>query len=206
MSISNPLAWFAVCALCLALGSLLARQSPFFRERLAENAAGRYETIDGLRGFLALGVLGDHAIAMYHYHVEGLWLDEGFYQAAGYAGVSLFFAITGYLFWLRVLRGSLDTRAFFLSRLRRLVPMYAASVLAVLLVALSVTGPFLNESPVALLKDIRAWASFGFERSGPINGFADAHHINAVYWTLAYEWAFYIALPFLALFARGGAS
>jgi peptidoglycan/LPS O-acetylase OafA/YrhL len=31
----------------------------------------------------------------------------------------------------------------------------------------------------------------------------DAHAINAVYWTLAYEWMFYLALPMLALFARG---
>jgi peptidoglycan/LPS O-acetylase OafA/YrhL len=31
----------------------------------------------------------------------------------------------------------------------------------------------------------------------------DAHAINAVYWTLAYEWLFYLALPLLALFARG---
>ena len=31
----------------------------------------------------------------------------------------------------------------------------------------------------------------------------DAHIINAVYWTLADEWRFYLALPLLALFARG---
>jgi peptidoglycan/LPS O-acetylase OafA/YrhL len=39
--------------------------------------------------------------------------------------------------------------------------------------------------------------------TGPLNGVQDAHAINAVYWTLAYEWLFYLALPLLALLARG---
>jgi peptidoglycan/LPS O-acetylase OafA/YrhL len=57
-----------------------------------------------------------------------------------------------------------------------------------------------------LVRELQAWLSFGFIEAGPVNGVQEAHAVNAVYWTLAYEWAFYLALPFLALFARGAAS
>jgi len=49
---------------------------------------------------------------------------------------------------------------------------------------------------------VRPWLSFGFMTTGDVNGL-HAHPVNAVYWTLAYEWMFYLALPLLALFARG---
>jgi peptidoglycan/LPS O-acetylase OafA/YrhL len=197
MSLSNPAAWFAVCALCLLIGAALARSSGFFRERLA----------DGLRGFLALGVFGVHAVNMYTLHASGVWATgiAPFYSSAARAGVALFFVITGFLFWLRVLRAgdAFDTRAFFVSRLRRLTPMYAMSVLMVLAVVAAASGFVPRESPVALARELRPWLSFGFMETGPLNGVADAHYVNAVYWTLAYEWMFYVALPFLALFARG---
>jgi peptidoglycan/LPS O-acetylase OafA/YrhL len=73
-------------------------------------------------------------------------------------------------------------------------------VLAVVLVA---SGFALHEPLVTLLKQLRPWLSFGFMTTGETNGVRDAHAINAVYWTLAYEWLFYLALPLLALLARG---
>jgi peptidoglycan/LPS O-acetylase OafA/YrhL len=206
MTLSNPAAWFAICALCLLIGGALAR-GDFFRARLAESAAGRFETLDGLRGFLALGVLGGHAVNMHALHTSGVWNagEASFYSQAANAGVALFFAITGFLFWLRVLREGprFDARAFFASRLRRLVPMYAVSVAMALAVVLVASGFALHEPPVALLKELRPWLSFGFMTTGETNGVRDAHAINAVYWTLAYEWMFYLALPLLALLARG---
>jgi peptidoglycan/LPS O-acetylase OafA/YrhL len=119
--------------------------------------------------------------------------------------VSLFFAITGFLFWLRVLRDGprFDARGFFASRLRRLVPMYAVSVAMALAVVLVASGFALHEPALTLLKQLRPWLSFGFMTTGETNGVRDAHAINAVYWTLAYEWMFYLALPLLALLARG---
>lgn len=206
MTLSNPLAWFAICALCLALGAALARASGFYRERLAEAGGGRFETIDGLRGFLALGVFGTHAVNMYTLHTSGEWVTGSapFYGTAARAGVALFFVITGFLFWLRVLRSgdAFDARAFFASRLRRLTPMYLMSVLMVLAVVAAASGLALREGPAGLARDLRPWLSFGFMRTGEINGMDEARYINAVYWTLAYEWMFYVALPFLALFAR----
>ena len=113
--------------------------------------------------------------------------------------------ITGFLFWLRVLRAgnAFDTRAFLLSRVRRLTPMYAMSVLMVLAVVAAASGHALHTGPAELARELRPWLSFGLMDTGPVNGLDEARYINAVYWTLAYEWMFYLALPLLALFARG---
>jgi peptidoglycan/LPS O-acetylase OafA/YrhL len=207
MPLFNPIGWFAVCALCVLLGGAIARTSPFYRARLDESAAGRYETLDGLRGFLAYAVLASHAVSMHAFHTTGAWTDAAspLYARAAQAGVALFFAITGFLFWLRVLRSGerLDTRALYLSRLRRLAPMYLLSVAMVFIVAGCLTHFVPQVSLASLARDVRAWLSFGFLETTTLNGVADAHVINAVYWTLAFEWSFYIALPFLAVFSRG---
>src|SRR6185503_9237297 len=210
MSLSNPLPWFAICALCLAIGWALARTSSFYREQLDAPGASRFECVDGLRGFLALGVLAAHAVNMYMLHTDGRWGTgvAPFHNLAANGGVALFFMITGFLFWLRVLRAGkgFDTRAFLLSRVRRLTPMYAMSVLMVLVVVAAAGGFTLQVSPVTLARELRPWLSFGFMDTGSINGMREAEYINAVYWTLAYEWTFYLALPLLALFARGRAA
>jgi peptidoglycan/LPS O-acetylase OafA/YrhL len=86
---------------------------------------------------------------------------------------------------------------------RRLTPMYAMSVLMVLAVVAGASGFALRVSPLELVHELRPWLSFGFMPTGDVNGVRDAHAINAVYWTLGYEWLFYLALPLAALFARG---
>lgn len=206
MSLSNPLPFFAICAISLAVASAIALASGFYRERLAESG-GRFEAIDGLRGFLALGVLGGHAVNMHTLYTSGVWGGglAPFYSRAATAGVAVFFMITGFLFWLRLLRAGagFDFRAFFAARIRRLAPMYFMSVLMALAVIFSVSGLALRVPPTQLVRELQAWLSFGFIHTGPVNGVQEAHSVNAVYWTLAYEWAFYLALPFLALFARG---
>ena len=206
MSLSSPLPFFAICAISLAVASAIALASGFYRERLAESG-GRFDAIDGLRGFLALGVLGGHAVNMYALYTSGAWGGglAPFYSRAATAGVAVFFMITGFLFWLRLLRAGagFDFRAFFVARIRRLAPMYFMSVLMALAVIFSVSGLALRVPPTQLVRELQAWLSFGFIHTGPVNGVQEAHSVNAVYWTLAYEWAFYLALPFLALFARG---
>jgi peptidoglycan/LPS O-acetylase OafA/YrhL len=181
--------------------------SGFFRARVTEVNGNRFEMLDGLRGFLALGVFFVHVATTYVYYTEGRWDSSSarFQSFVGAAGVSLFFMITGFLFWLRVLRSraSLDAKSLYMSRLRRLVPMYAASVMMVLTIVAVLSGFSLREDVTSLLHELRPWLSFGFMTTGDVNGVKDAYIINAVYWTLAFEWAFYVALPFLALFARG---
>lgn len=204
----NPVPFVLINGLCFGLAWLLGH-SVFYRNLLEEAAPGRASMVDGLRGWLALGVFFTHAAGMYDYVVAGHWgTVPFFYGMTGQIGVSLFFMITGFLFWGRVLRaaGPLDAEALYFSRLRRLVPMYLFSVLMVLLVAGILSGFALQVGPAELLHELRAWFSFGFMVTGDLNGVRGAHHINAVYWTLAFEWTFYLALPLLAFLAHRGRS
>lgn len=203
MQLGNPLPWFVITALCLLAAASLAR-TKFFAGQLRDD--GRYQSIEGLRGFLALGVFGAHAVNMFTLHTEQSWFTATtpFYNLAGGAGVALFFQVTAFLFWLKVLRAgrTLDWSAFFASRIRRLVPMYLVSVALALFVIGVVTDFTPQSKPLQLLKELRPWFSFGFMRTGEVNGL-NAHPVNAVYWSLAYEWGFYMALPLLALASRG---
>lgn len=204
------LAFLAINLACFLVARWLALCSAFFSRHLELPLAGgtqRVEMIDGLRGWLALGVLFHHAAHMHSYFTRGEW-DFGSWRLfgdAGAVGVCLFFMVTAYLFWGRVLRadGRLAVGEFYRSRIRRIVPMYLASVLMVLAVVAVLSHFELHVSLATLAKQLRAWFSFGFLYQGEINGIKDAHYIDAVYWTLAYEWGFYLLLPLLALFARG---
>lgn len=209
MSIASVWPFVLINGACFALAWLLLARSPFYRELIDGPEAGRAEMIDGLRGWLALGVFFEHVADAWSFRHGGPWeaVDAPFYQLTGPVAVSLFFMITGFLFWGRVLRseGRLDAPKLYRSRLRRLAPMYLASVVLSLSVVAALSGFQLHESLGRLAHEVRPWFSFGFTSTGEVNGIADAHHINAVYWTLAYEWGFYLALPFLAVFARGPA-
>ena len=171
MSLSNPLAWFAICALCLLIGAALSHTSAFYRQRQEEASASRFAEVDGLRGFLALGVFGAHAVNMYTLHTMDVWAAgiAPFYVLTARAGVALFFMITGFLFWLRVLRseGRLDSRALFVSRLRRLTPMYAMSVLMALAVIAAASGFVPHSGLAELARELRPKSCQGAEVDEP---------------------------------------
>lgn len=206
MSISSYLPFFAINLLCLTVALAILRANPFYRRQVLDAKPGRAEMLDGLRGFLALGVFFNHAVNNYYYNLDGIWTVGAapHYELTGQIGVSLFFMITGFLFWGRVLRshGSLDVVPLYLSRVRRIVPMYLVSVLMALAVVAALSGFSPRTDPPSLIKELRAWFSFGFMDYGTLNGFSDGHYINPVYWTLSFEWLFYVSLPFLALFAK----
>lgn len=207
MDFSNPLLALFVGLMCFLLAGSIATGSRFYRTVLAGMEHGRTRMIDGLRGWLALGVLLTHAGNMHAYFSGGTWVSPhaGVYGRLGPVGVCLFFMVTAFLFWGRVIRtdGRLDVAQFFISRVRRLVPMYLVSVVVVLGVVALLSGLALHVSLYTLVKEARPWFAFGFMSYGDINGVTGAHYIDAAYWTLAYEWLFYLALPLLALCHRG---
>jgi peptidoglycan/LPS O-acetylase OafA/YrhL len=209
-SLWNPLPWLLVIALCIAIADAVARRSAFYQTRLAEESTGRYGAIDGLRGYLALAVFGTHALHMYFLHARGSWVSDeaSFVGSASEAGVSLFFMITAFLFWRRVLESgaAFNVTGFLAGRVRRLVPMYLVSVMLVVVVAVATNGFSESGGPMKFAKDLRPWLSFGFLTTGDLNGIRDGRAMNAVYWTLAYEWMFYLTLPLFALARRGWAA
>jgi peptidoglycan/LPS O-acetylase OafA/YrhL len=196
-----------VALLCLAVGAAIASRDPWYRTHLQPQGQ-RFEAIDGLRGFLALGVLCTHVMTTRGFYETGAWATTSrVHLAMGESAVTLFFMITGFLFWRHAVRadGALEARTFYASRIRRLAPMYAMSVAVSLFLLAALSDFALRVDPVTLLRQLRAWLSFGFIPTGELNGVKEAHIVNAVYWTLAWEWSFYLALPLLALFARGRA-
>lgn len=78
--------------LCFFVATAIVARSSFYRGLLDGLQPNRAEMLDGLRGWLALGVFLTHAANMYFYFGEGVWASEraGFYLITGQVGVSLF--------------------------------------------------------------------------------------------------------------------
>lgn len=197
MSPVSPLA--AIACLCIAFTTihLISRISP------APENHGRFSSIDGLRGYLALFVFLSHSSNWYLYLRTGQWKSEpsNLYVHLGQSSVTLFFMITGFLFYSKLLdQKPIDWLRLYISRILRLGPLYffALAILALIIGYLSHWQ--LNSSLVALLKDFCKWASFSILGKPDINGIPDTNLILAgVTWSLPYEWFFYAALPILSL-------
>ena len=195
--------WFVM------LSWVIHRSSSFYQGHYEKTIQARFETLDGLRGFLALSVFMYHAQLHHHLSQTGQWVGEGasplFHFAAG-VGVSLFFMITGFLFWTKVIssEGNFNAGAFFRSRVNRLVPLYFFHVVALVVVVFVVRDFEIWDGPVKLARSILTWLAFGILGQPDINQVERTWIIDAgVVWTLAYEWAFYVALPLMAVFWRG---
>jgi peptidoglycan/LPS O-acetylase OafA/YrhL len=153
-------------------------------------------SIDGLRGYLALGVVVHHAVITFYAQHGSAWQDppSRIYTLSGQVGVALFFMITGHLFWDKAVRskGRIACVALFWGRCKRLTPAYVLSLVLVLLAASMPWGVHhLSEVGV---KDIAKVVQF--------KGLRPLSDINGVYWSLVWEWRFYLLLPLCALGIR----
>lgn len=159
----------------------------------------RFGSIDGLRGYLALGVFTHHFFSTYYWHTTGTWNapPEKFLAHLGQASVSLFFMITGFLFIRKILVGNVNWRALYIGRVFRIVPLYLAVVMAVIITIAFISNGQINESIPALVLHILEWVFF---IRSDINAYADTELIIAgVDWTLRYEWFFYASLPLISV-------
>ena len=155
--------------------------------------SNRYiQSVDGLRAVAVIAVL------LYHLGID--WIPGGF------LGVDLFFVISGYVITGLILdsierSGGLDLRAFYLSRVRRLVPALLAMVVFTT-IYIGVYAPetvrrFLNDLPYVFTGTMN-WALVNrqqdyFESIGrpPL-----LQHT----WSLAVEAQFYLIWPLVLLF------
>jgi peptidoglycan/LPS O-acetylase OafA/YrhL len=167
----------------------------------------RHEMLDGLRGFLALGVLFQHAVTNFAYFSTGIWkiTDVRFYRHAGGEAVILFFMITSFLYWSKAIasKGNMDTKRLYRNRFMRLAPMYIFSAGLVTLSVLVQTG-FNIASITGFIKDILSWLTLGLVTTTTVNGLSIIPINAGIHWTLHYEWIFYLLLPFSAIALRGG--
>jgi peptidoglycan/LPS O-acetylase OafA/YrhL len=166
----------------------------------------RYENIDGLRGFLALGVFIHHASIWYPYLKTTLWESpkSNLFNQLGQTSVAFFFMITAFLFVTKLLNTNdkeFDWKSFFISRLFRLVPMYVVSVIALITIVLVIDNGEIKLGILSFLKDIYHWFTFTIISQPRINDNYFTNKINAgVVWSLPFEWFFYFSLPLLSLF------
>lgn len=191
---------------CLVLGLAVATALLLERWCKLPAAGNRHRAIDGLRGYLALGVFLHHSVIWYFYLRSSPWgsLPSRYYSHLGGASVSLFFMITSFLFFSRVLeardKGEIHWGRLYLSRLFRIAPLYLVSIAAVWLIVFGVNGWQRAEDLGSLARKALETSLLGMFPMASLNGFEDPKVIVAgVYWTLSYEWFFYGILPLLAL-------
>ena len=167
---------------------------------------GRIPTLDGLRGILALSVFFHHAVINYQYQQNGVWSvpPSPFYVLLGQAGVALFFMITGYLFWQKMLleEGRPRWVQLFIGRAFRIGPLYLLFVALMVLLIFAKSRWQFNGTVFGFVKSLARWVPFGALGQGPDLNHLPAISIASATWSLQYEWAFYAALVPLALFAR----
>lgn len=204
----SDLPYFLIMAMCFILASRLGWLMPadFFEK----SATQKHQTIEGLRSLLALSVFMTHSVISYFFYQHGRWepAPAGLYSLLGGVSVNVFFLITGFLFWGKAIQseGKIGYKTLLHSRIRRIAPAYMVSVTIILLVIFWHTN-FTVMEPVADLLGKMAKLFFGLGLvpvvHHPINGISAATTIGAgVFWTLLYEWKFYLALPLLALLLR----
>ena len=192
---------------CLGLVIALAA-TPAFRAidppGEASVGTGRLATLDGLRGLLALGVFFAHASVYHLFLLDGRWWTPSVaYGLLGQGGVSLFFMVTGFLFWSRLIRegGRPDWVALYVVRLFRIGPVYYIAIGGMLLGTAVETGFQLVVDLPTLALELLAWSAMGVS-AAPVNGFGAWLLLAGVTWSLRYEWFFYASLLPLSWFAR----
>lgn len=199
----------AMLLVAVAVSAALWRAWPFFRTIVtrgdAEVHGGRAhnDALDGLRGLLCLFVFIHHAAVTIHLQrAYQPWDTRADLAPAAFmprgVSVGMFFALTALLLYRRVLdrpAGPVGARKFFIRRVARLAPMLFVSI--ALMIAADFAGPRMLSWRHLEQLALKA-ASIG--ALGTSKFFQNA----CVFWTLRYEWAFYLAFPLLALAAARG--
>lgn len=147
--------------------------------------------IDGLRAIAVMAVI--------FYHLGFDWIPGGF------LGVDLFFVISGYVITRLLLdsierSGGLDLRAFYLARLRRLLPalifMVVTTAIAVGIWAPDTIKRFLIDTPFALTGSMNWWlVGRHLDYFEAIGRPSLLQHT----WSLAVEAQFYLIWPLILL-------
>jgi peptidoglycan/LPS O-acetylase OafA/YrhL len=168
------------------------------------DAKHSFGTLEGLRGILAVFVFVCHTPMLCHSRqADGTDFPyTPIYGNLGTSAVFYFFMMTGFLFWLQIIRKPRAIKAvsFLKARFFRLFPVYFISATLTVATALYFSWP-IKVSGSELTGQIAPWYAFRIFGLPDINGL-HAEAINGPYWSLRYEWAFYALIPLFALVGR----
>ncbi len=172
----------------------------------AQGTAVRETSIDGLRGILAFAVFLHHVPIWYYLlHTHGEWREppSAIFVHLGQSSVAMFFMITAYLFWSRLLasrESGIDWTRLYVSRVMRLTPLYLFAVAALFVFVAAASGFELRESAIDLVENALHWLMFTMIDKPAINGVQETSTaMLGVTWSLRFEWVFYLLLPVGAL-------
>jgi peptidoglycan/LPS O-acetylase OafA/YrhL len=190
----------------LIISSIFLISLPVFKylDGIPSLNANRVNSLDGLRGFLALGVVVNHFDATISILKTNRWESYTIFNGMlGEVGVSLFFMITGFLFWGKLLKsgGMTDWKAMYINRFFRIAPVYYLCLILVICIVAYCCDFKINSTPFKLSKSLLQWITPGFHNVPDLNGFP-MNRIMGVTWTLRYEWIFYLSLLGTAVFIR----
>ncbi len=169
-------------------------------------APNRYETLDGLRGLLAISVFIHHTSVWYGYLQTDNWAEPNSYlfNQLGQSSVALFFMISSFLFISKLLNfkgAEYPWKSFFIGRFFRIVPLYILSFVSVVLIVGVLSEWSLRVAVFDFLKNIIRWSGLGILGQPNLNGIENTATINSfVNWSLLYEWLLYFSLPLISIF------
>lgn len=153
----------------------------------------RYRTLDAWRGVAALGVVIFHCTNTTLTPSMGRWARV---VLSGWAGVFVFFPISGYCILAALLRAeNASVTEFMRRRWRRIVPPYWGSLALVIVVAYA-ASPFNGHKTAYLSIGAANWISVVTLTQVWVGLPAV---VNPVYWTLCYEEQFYIVMALALL-------
>ncbi len=157
------------------------------------------EPLTGLRGMAAAWVAlwhlwGFSGRSQYHFSLGSIDLDLTPIIRTGWAGVDIFFVLSGFVLGLAYCQAWLGNRPpirtgeYFRRRLLRVLPALWVQI-AVLVLLVTTVGSQLPPFSEILSQALLIHNLLGSQE----------HQLNPVYWTLPVEFDFYLLLPFLAL-------
>jgi peptidoglycan/LPS O-acetylase OafA/YrhL len=196
--------WVGYVATFVAMGCPFIVSTIFLRFSSPMVDKPRIGAIDGARGYLAMAVVVHHFLINWNYTYSSDWRlpSSLFFANLGPEAVIMFFMITAFLFYGKLLRntGRIDWRAIFIGRLLRLGPLFYSALCLVVAISIIAKGG-LVVPPIDFVGQLANWATFTI--AGGATRINDCVQSNRILlgaaWSLAYEWCFYLSLPLLAL-------
>jgi peptidoglycan/LPS O-acetylase OafA/YrhL len=173
--------------------------------RALSEESGHMRFLTGLRGWAALWVFMYHAWAFAKHpplNVElfALSVELTPLFSMGGAGVTIFFVLSGFLLatpfaqWQAGKRERPSLGRYFLRRVMRVFPAYYLQLAVLILIAWWTSGQAAIPDPASFIRHLLMLfmpPPLGVEPN-----------LNLVWWTLPIEFAFYLALPFMAFMLR----
>lgn len=194
-----------VITLTLSIILLFVAFSSIFSSKIeSAEVKHEYKFINGLRGLAAIFVFVNHApFVLINLGVKNTVFSAWgqIYPNLGSFGVQIFFCITGFLFFDKIIKSKdIDWGDFFVSRIRRVAPLYYLTSLLVFIIAASFSGfEFLNKESITTIAGL---VTFNFIDNPMKIGGVSLVPLSSVTWTLVHEWRFYAVLPMVAIFYR----